>query len=229
MFCTNCGNKILTQGKFCPKCGAAVGEKGICGCGDYQTLGEMTEKANKSRKKCRAAVRALTVAYVIFLGWNICRRISEVMRGTREMGSVAAGIAGVILVTCALLGLMFKIFLPLIKVRKSAYTEEYLKRIQAKDNRALMHALGQMQCRTVKGVYMDDNGDICVQGRKCEHIFTVTDGTLTLTSKKNNPAAALERETISACLLKFVSPDAPVDAHENERNNSKLQRLRGRL
>lgn len=229
MFCSNCGNEILTPGKFCPKCGAETSEKGICGCGDFRTLREMTEKADKSRKKCCTVIRALTVVYVIYFGWNICRRMAEVTRGTRELGSVTAGIAALILVTCALLGLILQIVLPLIRIKKSAYTEEYLKRIQVKDNRTLMHALGQMQCRTVKGVYMGDNGDVCVQGRKCEHIFTVTDGTLTLTSKKNNPVAALERETISACLLKFVSPDAPVNAHENEQNNIKLQRLRGRL
>lgn len=229
MFCSNCGNEISTQEKFCPKCGAEVGEKRICGCGDFETLREMTEKANAGRKKCRTVIKVLTAVYVIYFGWNICRRIAEVARGTREMGSVAVGIAALILVTCALLGLLLKILLPLIQIRKSAYTEEYLKRIQVKENRALMHALGQMRCRTVKGVYMDDNGGVCVQGRKCEHIFTVTDGTLTLTSKKNNPVAALERETISVCLLKFVSPDAPVNAYESERNNMKLQRMRGRL
>ncbi len=63
---------------------------------------------------------------------------------------------------------------------------------------------------------MDERGDVCVAGKKSRHIFIEQGGIPVMASKRGNYKAVMERETIAACLLKYLIPEAPVNAYERE-------------
>ncbi|MDE7477931.1 MAG: zinc ribbon domain-containing protein [Lachnospiraceae bacterium] len=243
MFCTNCGKEIEGNVKFCPECGAPVskgaesvndrGEEksvlpkpGICGTGDYEQLRQMTQKAGKTKKKAEIIIMALILVYAFVMVRGLLRMFQAVLEGRQSSLYFLISVLSIILVTCGLLYFALDIILPVLQKKKSVHAEEYLKYIQVNDRRALMHALGQMKCSMVKSVYMDEHGDVCVAGKKSKHLFTVQDSTPVMASKKDHYKAVLERETIAACLLKFVVPEAPVNAYENEKSNTHLSRMK---
>ena len=73
---------------------------------------------------------------------------------------------------------------------------------------------------------MDEDGNVCVVGKKGTHIFMVQDGLLTMDVVKLNYKAGLEKQTIAACLLKFLASDAPINAYRTETHNKWLSRVK---
>lgn len=209
--------------RFCSECGAPAGnvaksaesvhgedsapkESRICGIGDLEILRHMAENAGKRRKTASVIAFILMLAYAFLMIRGLLNQLQSVLEGGADMMSVVLNVFVIILFTCSLLHIGLEIILPIVQARKAIHAEEYLKYIQVNDKRALMHALGQMKCSAVKSVYMDERGDVCVAGRKSRHIFTVQDSIPVMTSKRGNYKAILERETIAACLLKFLIP-----------------------
>lgn len=168
----------------------------------------------------------LMLVYVFFMVRGLLNMLQSVLDGKDDLTSFVLQVFVIILFTCGLLHIGLEIILPFIQGRKAVHAEEYLKYIQVNDRRALMHALGQMKCAAVKSVYMDEHGDVCVAGKKSKHTVTVQNGMPVITSKRDHYKAVLERETIAACLLKFLVPEAPVNAYENEKSNLQLSRMR---
>lgn len=243
MFCTNCGKEIEESVRFCPECGSLINnaansaessgaqysvppKPGICGTGDLGVLRQMTEKADKRKRTATGIAFALMLIYAFLVVRGLFNQLQSVLEGQADIMSVILDVFVMILFTCGLLHVGLEIILPIVQGRKAVRAEEYLKYIQVGDKRALMHALGQMKCASVKSVYMDERGDVCVAGKKSRHTFTVQDSMPVMASKRNNYKAILERETIAACLLKFLVPEAPVNAYENEKGNQRLSRMR---
>ncbi|MDE5699088.1 MAG: zinc ribbon domain-containing protein [Lachnospiraceae bacterium] len=243
MFCTNCGKEIEGNVRFCPECGALVtkavekaddrsGEKSISpeprigSIGDLGLLRQMTEKAGKTKKAAGRIAVILMLVYAFLTVRGLLNMLQSVLDGKDDIMSFVFQVFVIILFTCGLLHIGLEIILPFIQGRKAVHAEEYLKYIQVNDRRALMHALGQMKCAAVKSVYMDEHGDVCVAGKKSKHTVTVQNGMPVIMSKRDNYKAVLERETIAACLLKFLVPEAPINAYENEKSNLQLSRMR---
>ena len=243
MFCTNCGKEIEEGVRFCPECGALINnaanstessggrysvppEPGICGTGDLDVLRQMTEKADKRKKTATNIAFALMLIYAFLVVRGLFNQLQSVLEGQADIMSVVLNVFVMILFTCGLLHVGLEVILPIVQGRKAVRAEEYLKYIHVNDRRALMHALGQMKCASVKSVYMDERGDVCVAGKKSRHTFAVQGVVPVMASKRNNYKAILERETIAACLLKFLVPEAPINAYENEKGNQRLSRMR---
>lgn len=248
MFCANCGREMKESIKFCPECGAPVdmtpnlntnmdtnlnmaaenifSERKLYGTGNYETLRQMTGKAEKVRKIFNVIMTILLIMYAYLMIRGLSGMLASVLEGQDTILHFAFNVFAVILFTCALLHIGLDIVLPILQKTKMIHAEEYLKCIVANDRRALMHALGQMKCSVVKSVYMDEHGEVCAAGKKSKHIFTIENETLMMTSQKDNYKAALERETIAACLLKFLVPEAPINALANEKSNLRLSRMK---
>lgn len=241
MYCTNCGKEVNETVSFCPQCGAPVNgtaastgqENGmlpqdsrIRATGDFEQLRQAMEKSGKFKKKAEFVITLLLAVYGFFIVRGLLRMMSRTLDGRESAMNFAFSVVALILFTCGILYAALEVLLPILEGRKAVWTEEYFKYIAVNDVRALMHTLGQMKCSAVKYVYMDERGDVCVDGKKSKHIFTVQDGTVVVKSQKDNYKAVLERETIAACLLKFLAPQAPVNAYENEKRNARLSRMK---
>lgn len=241
MFCSSCGKEIADGVRFCPECGAVVDnqtgetagmpeqqkvqEKGIFVEGDMDTLRQIAESENKGVKRCRNIGIALAVIYLVLTAKAIIDRIGEALSGDGGFGYILPGLAAMILLGCGLTYLYLEIVIPFVQGKKAGLAEEYLKLIHVESGWELQQALEQMKCSAIKKVYMDENGTVCVRGRKCRHTFGNNQGELVMISQKSNYKAALERETIAGWLLKSLAPEAPVNAYEKERNNARLSRL----
>lgn len=241
MFCSNCGKEITDGMRFCPACGAAVGSdvgagaqvfgqpevqrKGISVEKDFETLRQVIEKGNRSEKVWKNIGKILAFLYLLLMARGFVNSVKEVLNGDAGIWYIISGMAAMILIACGLAYVFTEIVLPAVKVKKTFYAEEYLKFIHVENGQDLMKALEQLKCSAVKRTYMDENGKVCVQGRKNKHTFESREGELVLISEKDNYKAALERETIAGSLLKFLAPDAPVNAYEKEQDNARLSRM----
>lgn len=240
MFCANCGKEIGENAKFCPQCGApaataAGGVNGlpdiaqgprIGGTGDYDNLRQMMEKTARTRKRTVRVITVLIFAYAFVVVRGLLLNLGSVLEGQTDLMDFVLMVVVMLLFTCGLLYIGLEVLLPILQGKKAVQAEEYLKYIQVSDSRALMHALAQMECSSVKNAYMDEQGNVCVAGKKSKHIFMTQNGVLAMTSKKSGYKAVLERETIAGCLLKFLVPEAPVNVYENEKSNTRLSRMR---
>lgn len=242
MFCINCGKEIGAGIKFCPQCGAPVAaaadtnqrqrenvvsaQPGIGGTGEYEALRQMSEKAGKSKKTLNTIAIVLTAAYALIIVRGLLMNLISVIEGETDLASYVLMVVVAVLFTCVILHIVLAVAFPILQGKKAVRAEEYLKCIRVDDKRALMHALGQMKCSTVKRVYMDERGEVCVVGRKRKHAFTIQDGTPVIISRKDDYKAVLERETIAACLLKFLVPETPVNAYANEKGNLRLAKTK---
>lgn len=241
MYCTNCGKEVDEAVRFCPECGAPVikeakdtskeknqpqGDYRIYVTGDPGQLWQSMEKSGKFKKKVELVITLLLAVYGFLMVRGLLRMMAETLEGRESAMNFAISTTAIILLTCGILNAALEVMLPILEGRKAIRTEEYFKYIAVNDARALMHSLGQMQCSAVKSAYMDERGIVCVDGRKSKHTFTIEDGAVVMTSRKSNYKAVLERETIAACLLKFLAPEAPVNAYENEKRNVRLSRMK---
>lgn len=242
MFCINCGKEIGDGIKFCPHCGAPVStaadidrgqgenvapaQPGLGGTGDYEALRQMSEKAGKSKKTLNTIATVLTAAYAFIVVRGLLMNLVSVVEGKTDTADYVLMVVVAVLFTCIILHIVLAVAFPILQGKKAVRAEEYLKCIRVDDRRALMHALGQMKCSTVRRVYMDERGEVCVVGRKRKHAFTIQDGTPVITSQKDDYKAVLERETIAVCLLKFLVPEAPVNAYANEKGNLRLAKMK---
>lgn len=237
MFCANCGKELKEDIKFCPVCGVPVNinkaaenniasEEKNYGTGDYETLRQMLEKAKKVKKVSNVIITILFLVYGYLFMRGLLRMLTSVLENRETITQFAFSVFAVILFTCGLLYVGLEVILPILQGRKAVYAEEYLKCIVVNDKKALMYSLGQMKCSAIKNVYMDERGEVCVAGKRSKHIFEIQNKTPIITSQKSNYKAVLERETIAACLLKFLVPEAPVNAFANEKSNLMLTRMR---
>lgn len=246
MLCKKCGKEFADQSRFCPECGTPVevvdvtgktqqttfgGQqkeqgKGIYVEQNFDTLKQLTDRAHRNEKRWKTIGKFAAVVYVLFIVKGLFTDLVSVAEGSSGMGTLVSGLAAMILFACGLIYLFTEIWFPAVKVEKSACTQECIGLIHVNDNMQLVAALNQMNSSAVKKAYMDESGSVCVQGKKGKHIFSVSDGRLTLNSDSNQVKAALEREAIAASLIKYLEPLAPVNAYENERSNARLGRTK---
>lgn len=238
MMCKKCGKEVPDQATFCPECGAPMtnqtdsstglqekSQKGIYVDPKYNQLREMTEKARKNEKKWKTIGKIAAVLYGLLIVKSVLENLSSVAEGSAGMGIVVSDFAALVFFACGLVYFFTERWFPSMKARKSACAKECVALIHVNDKMQLMNALNQMNSSTVKRAYMDENGNVCVQGKRGKHTFSIQDGHLVLTSDRNKVKVTLERETIAGSLLKYLDPQAPVNAYENERSNARLGRM----
>lgn len=246
MLCKKCGKEIADEMRFCPECGTPVevvditGEaqqtasdsqqkeqgKGIYVEQNFGTLQQLTEKARKNEKRWKMIGRIAAVVYGLFLVKGLFSDLISVAEGSSGMGALASDLAAMILFACGLIYLFTEIWFPAVRAKKSMCAQECIGLIHVDDHVQLVAALNQMNSSAVKKAYMDEGGNVCVQGKKAKHTFFMSEGKLALNSDSNHVKAVLEREAIAASLLKYLEPLAPVNAYENERSNARLGRTK---
>lgn len=246
MLCKKCGKEFADQSHFCPECGTPVevmdvtGEtqqttsgsqqkeqgKGIYVEQNFDTLKQLTDKAQRNEKRWKTIGKIAAVVYALFIVKGLLTDLASVAEGSSGLGTLASDLAAMILFACGLVYLFTEIWLPAVKAKKSACAQECIGLIHVTDNMQLVAALNQMNSFAVRKAYIDESGGVCVQGKKGKHTFSICDGRLALNSDSNQVKAALEREAIAASLLKFLEPLAPVNAYENERSNARLGRTK---
>ena len=232
MVCLKCGKEMEDGMHFCPSCGTSVDvepqeakQAGIVLSGDLVKLKEK----NEHRK-----IIALIVKGVALLGSAIW-----LYAGVQSMlslaGSISEGSEGALALVrdTGLWGLGYCFFAYFfhafiiwrIQSSHDVYIDALLEPIKVYDKMALFGAVKQLSCKAVRQVYLDEDGDVCVDGRYCRHIFLIEDGLLSLESARKKYKALLEQETIAACLLKHLLPGAPVNAYENGKKNARFSRF----
>lgn len=65
--------------------------------------------------------------------------------------------------------------------------------------------------------------------KRSKYVITIINKIPVMTAKKRNYKTVLEQETIAGNILKFLEPEAPVNAFENEKTNSKLSVIKSIL
>lgn len=240
MYCSNCGKELKDGEQFCPSCGmradaAKTREEGanewanLSGIEvreDFDEISCLAGKVRKGERRWNMIGKVLAVLGLILMARVILRDVPQIIDGEMGAGYLIAEIMGCVFAGCVLVAAFLDIVLPFVDAKKSVLSDEYLKLISVSDNCALMKAAGEMRCSAVKSAYMDENGNVRIQGKRCKHTFQKNEeGSLVLVSGKDNYKTVLEKEAIAGCLLKFLSPGAPVNAYENERYNARLSKM----
>lgn len=243
MICSNCGKEMGDGAEFCPECGARAeaagapkentntaqtsnGDSKLEVREDYAELSVMTEKVRKSEKMWSIVGKVFAVLVLLLIGRGIFKSVVPIANGEESVWYLIAEIAAAVLVSCGIVDLFLEITLPRVNAKKNMLAEEYLKQILVNDNLSLMKAVNEMNCSAVKNAYMDENGNVCIQAKRYKYTFRHEEGALTLVTGKDSYKAALEKEAIAGCLLKFLSPQAPVNAYENARFNARLSNMK---
>ena len=206
MLCKKCGKEIADEMRFCPECGTPVevvditGEaqqtasdsqqkeqgKGIYVEQNFDTLQQLTEKARKNEKRWKMIGRIAAVVYGLFLVKGLFSDLVSVAEGSSGMGALASDLAAMILFACGLIYLFTEIWFPAVRAKKSMCAQECIGLIHVDDNMQLVAALNQMNSSAVKKAYMDEGGNVCVQGKKAKHTFSMSEGKLVLNSDINH-------------------------------------------
>lgn len=245
MFCSNCGEKINNNVRFCPECGSTLSadsintndiqskesiqteasEIGIYVDENSETLQQIAEKICKNKKRWKIIRIVLESLYMWMMIKGIINLVVPVLEGKKDVWFLVQSTASMILITCGLVYVFFEIYLRIISAKKAIYAGEYLKVIHVDDRQVLMKSIDEMNCSVIKKTYMDENGNPCVIGKKSKHTFAIENGVLVLSSDKDNYKTNLEKETIAGNLLKHLFPYASVNAFETERTNRRLPRI----
>lgn len=192
---------------------------------EFEELSLLAQKIRSSEKRWGKIGKVLAVLALFLWGRVALRDLSSIMEGEISVWYMVNEMAGLIFAGCALVYAYLDVVVPIVNVKKNSLADECLKLMTVKDRQALKNAVSEMHCQAVKSVYLDENGNVCVQGKRCKHIFQEEEGVLTLVPAKETYKTALEKESIAGCLLKYLSSDAPVNAYEKERYNSRLSKL----
>lgn len=246
MICKRCGRELSENGKFCPDCGAPVNtdtenvsndkteenaapeceiRQGIGITGISEVIRELKEQFDKWKKLFKIVATIVAVVYACLVVRNLSQDINAVLAGSKEMAKLITGIGIGLLCTCGILYLAAYLCLRFIILPKVLLTETYLTCFYIYNKEDLIAALRNMHCRAVKEIYLDEYGNICVAGKKGTHVFTVKDGRVTMDTDELKYKGYLEQETIVACLVKFLIPEAPINAYKTEKNNKWLSRV----
>ena len=172
---------------------------------EFEELSQMTQKVRSREKMWSMVGKVLAVVYLLLVGRGLLRESSAVLDENASIWSLVYMCAGVVLFACIIVYVFLEIALPRVNAKKNILAGEYLKLITVNDSQALMKAANAMHCSAVKSAYMDENGNVCIQGKRCKHRFCKNEeAELTLVSDKDNYKTALEKESISGCLLKYL-------------------------
>lgn len=194
---------------------------------EFEELSQLTQNVRNREKTWRIIGKVLAVCYLLFAARVLLSDLLAVLDAKNSVWQLVNESALLSLIACMAVYVFLEIALPKVNAKKTTLAEEYLKLISVSDNRELMKALQAMHCCAVKSAYMDESGNVCVQGKRCKHMFRKNEeGELELNSDREDYKTALEKESIAGCLLKSLSPDAPVNAYENERYNARLSKAK---
>lgn len=200
---------------------------GIEVSGDFKELSQMTQKVRSREKTWSIIGKLLAVCYMLLAARVLFSDILAFFDEENSIWQFVNDFAGLILLACIAVYVFLELVLPRVDAKKNVLAGEYLKLLSVSDNQELMKAANEMHCSAVKSAYMDENGNVCIQGKRCKHTFRKNEeGELELKSGRENYKTALEKESIAGCLLKYLSPDAPVNAYENERYNDRLSKAK---
>lgn len=196
---------------------------------DFEGLRQLTNQIHKSEKVWGIIQKVFAVLYLFLMARGFLNGMTSVLEGEKRLGSLVSEMAAMVFFACGMVYLFTQIYYPSVKAKKAALANEYLKGIHVDNNKDLMNILIQMNCAAIKNVYMDETGNVCIQGKKGKHTFIQKEGILTISSDREKFKRVLERHTIAGTLLKFIAPDAPVNAFRNERRNARLAKTNGIL
>ena len=248
MFCSNCGNKIEDDARFCPDCGAAVNKSVVDdrgktlgfrnalrnGQGDgifvdrnFDMLAQSVEKGHGAGK----IIKAVWIAFIAVWAWigvkGLYRDIQYIAEGKNSGFVILMNISVWILGACMVVYLFWDLALPFVAGIKEGNADSYLGLIHVTDKSVLLNTLKEMNCPVVKDVYVDGGGNVCVQGKKGKHTFLVENDKVSMVPIENQFKYKLkmEKEVISVSLIKFLAPDAPIDARSIYEKDSKMQKI----
>lgn len=246
MFCTNCGSKLEEGTIFCPECGKSIpkednnstyqewdakemdaqemegSQPAIWVEKDFDDISKDTQKAKKSLWVWKVTGVLLLLAVLVLMVRGTVIHIDDMLSGKDGLMMWFEAISALGLFACAIFYTLFEIIMPFALAKKSVKAERYLNLIRVNDEQAFMQIFNQLHCSAIKSVYQNENRNICIKGRKSAYVITIDNQVPVLNAKKRNYKTVLEQETIAGNLLKFLEPEAPINAIENERINSIL-------
>lgn len=245
MFCTKCGKELDESILFCPVCGTPVPkensstyeswkteetgvEKGenqqsdIWVEKDFDELGKDIQKTSKSMIVCKAVGILLLIFFLFLMTKVTVSHIDSIVSGTDGLQDWLGNISALGLFACGIFYTLFEVVMPFVLTKKSVKSEKYMSLIRINDEQAFIQILNQLHCSAIKNVYQDADRNICIKGKRSKYVITIINKIPVMTAKKRNYKTVLEQETVAGNILKFLEPEAPVNALENEKTNSKL-------
>ncbi len=251
MFCTNCGSKLEEGTLFCPTCGKPVSKEdnnstyqkwdveetevketntqemeesqpAIWVEKDFDDISKDTQKAKKSLWVWKVTGALLLLAVLVLMVRGTVMHIDDMLSGKDGLMMWLEAMSALGLFACGIFYTLFEVIMPFALMKKSVKADRYLNLIRVNDEQAFMQIFNQLHSSAIKSVYQDENRNICIKGRKSAYVITIDNKIPVLNAKKSNYKTVLEQETIAGNLLKFLEPEAPINAFENERINSML-------
>lgn len=117
---------------------------------------------------------------------------------------------------------------------KHKISEACVDMIVVNDAQALYNAIQTLDIKTIKEIYFNERGCVCVKGRYGTYGFPVKDQKIQYGygESKDDPdlgGDALEKDTIIISLLKVLDYQAPINAYRENKNNRFLMRFGGKI
>lgn len=117
---------------------------------------------------------------------------------------------------------------------KHKISEACVDMIVVNDAQALYNAIQTLDIKTIKEIYFNECGCVCVKGRYGTYGFPVKDQKIQYGygESKDDPdlgGDALEKDTIIISLLKVLDYQAPINAYRENKNNRFLMRFGGKI
>lgn len=245
MFCTNCGKELEEGILFCPVCGTPVPKENsstyesreteetgvkegdnqqsdIWVEKDFDELGKETQKSKKSLTVWKTIGILLLIFFLFLMTKVTVSHIDSIVSGTDGLQDWLGNISALGLFACGIFYTLFEVVMPFVLTKKSVKAEKYMNLIRINDEQAFIQILNRLHCSAIKNVYQDADRNICIKGKRSKYVITIINKIPVMTAKKRNYKTVLEQETIAGNILKFLEPEAPVNAFENEKTNSKL-------
>lgn len=252
MFCTNCGKELEEGILFCPACGTPVPKENsstyesreteetgvkegdnqqsdIWVEKDFDELGKETQKSKKSLTVWKTLGILLLIFFLFLMTKVTVSHIDSIVSGTDGLQDWLGNISALGLFACGIFYTLFEVIMPFLLTKKSVKSEKYMSLIRINDEQAFIQILNRLHCSAIKNVYQDADRNICIKGKRSKYVITIINKIPVMTAKKRNYKTVLEQETIAGNILKFLEPEAPVNAFENEKTNSKLSVIKSIL
>ena len=195
---------------------------------EFKDLGKFVEKSDMVEKVICIILKVAVIAYVWILGWKLLMDVAHIMNEGAGAMLLVMDAAGTTFWFCIIMFVVLKICGFVLKMKLSLCGTVYMAPVQKWDTQSLIGALRQMNCPAVRDIYVDPDGNVCVQGERYRYKFEEEDNLLMVSPDKEDYRAFMEQMLITGSLLKFLAPDAPVNIYKNHKMNVSLPKKKRR-